>query len=88
MPSSRYATPLTQDELNSVRKAAVPKKTADERQLTVLKSVERLSGVSIGMQCDLPKKIPVCKHRIVNSFHIKNLPVLSGLQWDHCSNTD
>ena len=25
-PSSRYATPLTQDELNSARKAAIPKK--------------------------------------------------------------
>ena len=58
MPSSRYATPPTQDELNSVRKAAIPKKTADERQLMVLKSVERLSGVSTGKQCDLRKKIP------------------------------
>ena len=27
-PSSRYTTPLMQDELNSARKAAVPKKTA------------------------------------------------------------
>ena len=31
MPHSRYATPQTQDELNSARKAAIPKKTADDR---------------------------------------------------------
>ena len=57
-PSSRYATPLTQDKYNSARKAAVPKKTTDERQLMVLRSVERLGGASTGKQCDLRKKIP------------------------------
>ena len=42
-----------------------------ERQLLVLKSVERLSEVSTGMQCDLPKKFPTTENELASAILTK-----------------